>query len=566
MLIFTSLMAVLPNIAENDFERAVLSMTGASEMEELDQNTISHYQYLTEHPININNASRSRLLASELFSRYQVESILDYRSRNGDILSLSELSLIDGFNKKSVELYSIFISLKSERDAGKRNYDNFPQSISIQGTMKRSGKDNPTYANWLKYDGEFTERFEINIAQKLDFPKPELKIGTVGAAYYGKSSLGKIVVGNYNVRIGQGLAIWSGTTRSGFSTASAFIKNGSGVSLTQSFSSTLRGLACDFSIKGIDVCLGYGDCGMAFLCADKTGKTWQAGVSALIYGDLLNIQKAGQTGHTCCISGNFKAGFPGGAAFGEVAWEIGGAAAAVAGVFWVPDYGTRLSCVFRYYPSNYKGTWAGAVRSASKVSDEHGIAFGATSKWGNATFDAVWHPSKKVIQYKLLGNLAPEIKLGKRTFIPSARASVKYTPAYDLKWRTDIRVQTDLKVERFSFSARGNTVHSREWGWMGYMEGGYESIFKIFLRAGVFKVDNWDDRIYVYERDAPGNYNSPALYGRGWWCSLLAGLKIKKEKRTSHSLYLRSSFTSYDFMPTPKPSKLELKLQYGIRF
>ncbi|MCQ2156600.1 MAG: hypothetical protein MJY57_05335, partial [Bacteroidales bacterium] len=79
-------------------ERAVLRITGAADVSEIPVNDLENFQDLFRRPLRLNEASRGKLLASGLFSSYQVESLLDWRSRHGDILSATELSVVDGFN------------------------------------------------------------------------------------------------------------------------------------------------------------------------------------------------------------------------------------------------------------------------------------------------------------------------------------------------------------------------------------------------------------------------------------------------------------------------------------
>ena len=82
----------------------------------------------------------------------------------------------------------------------------------------------------------------------------------------------------------------------------------------------------------------------------------------------------------------------------------------------------------------------------------------------------------------------------------------------------------------------------------------------------MFRVDNWDDRIYVYEGDAPGNFNVRGYYGRGFWTAMTAGVKCSRSCRA----YLRASYLDYPWQ-TPgteekKPGKAELKLQVVLDF
>ena len=54
-----------------DYLDAVLFLTGASSLEELDAEVLERYDALASRPVRINTATESRLVASGLFSRYQ---------------------------------------------------------------------------------------------------------------------------------------------------------------------------------------------------------------------------------------------------------------------------------------------------------------------------------------------------------------------------------------------------------------------------------------------------------------------------------------------------------------
>jgi hypothetical protein len=84
------------------------------------------------------------------------------------------------------------------------------------------------------------------------------------------------------------------------------------------------------------------------------------------------------------------------------------------------------------------------------------------------------------------------------------------------------------------------------------------------LRQGFFKIDEWDDRIYAYERSAPGSFKVPAYYGRGLWTALTVSAKLSRFCK----MYLRSSCTAYPFMPMEKrkPGKAELELYSVFSF
>ena len=104
------LLLLIACISGPDFETAVLYLSGASTMEELDESVLDRYRTLEAHPLELNLSSRSKMLASGLMSAFQVASLIDTRERSGDILSYTELALIDGFGQQYAEALKPFLS------------------------------------------------------------------------------------------------------------------------------------------------------------------------------------------------------------------------------------------------------------------------------------------------------------------------------------------------------------------------------------------------------------------------------------------------------------------------
>ena len=102
----------------------------------------------------------------------------------------------------------------------------------------------------------------------------------------------------------------------------------------------------------------------------------------------------------------------------------------------------------------------------------------------------------------------------------------------------------------------------------GYAEAGWKTPsdtarvqLSAIFRATFFRVDNWDDRIYVYERDAPGSFSVPARYGRGWAASLYLAWQLARR----HGLWLRLETVRYPWNLTQKESRTEVRLNYRYR-
>ena len=131
--------------------------------------------------------------------------------------------------------------------------------------------------------------------------------------------------------------------------------------------------------------------------------------------------------------------------------------------------------------------------------------------------------------------------------------------------RTDVRADVIWTDGPLNMTARVNYLTCVDHAFVGYAEQGYKTErLAAYLREGVFFVDDWEDRIYVYERDAPGSFNVPAMYGRGWFSSAVLSAKLSRAAK----LYFRASYTGYDFMSHEKrkPGKAELRIQLVLRY
>ncbi len=534
----------------------ILLITGASAEEELDETVLERFESLRLHPLAINCCTRSRLISSGLFSRYQIASLLDYRERYGDVLSFTELAAVDGFGVKYAEALKDFVTLDGgEMDGGRslKGRRKFSQSLMLRAAA-RAPDGEAEWCGGVKYQARWGEFLEFNWSDRTTYTLPELGFGTMNLSVYGKRVPGKLIVGDFNARFGQGLLLWTGFSMSGVPSPSALSRNGTGLSSSRSFSESLHGVAADFNIGRYMVSAAYDRGNLALANLSRVGKIWQFGVTAVYDGVRDPAPGAGRLG----LSIDTRIGFRGGSVFGEVALD-GNALAAVSGVLYVPSYGSMLSALVRAYPQTYPGTMSGAVRSASKVSDEYGASAAWQNGWSLLTLDAAWHPSKNTQAYKGIVQLKKTFQFGRLALTPVLRVAERCSlkPASGGRmapdWRSDLRAEVDMGIGPWLANFRYNAVYSDGWGSLAYAEAGYKRVcpeysVSVWLRGELFETDGWDSRIYVYERDAPGNFNVPAYYGRGWNASLVVSWKFWK-----NTLNLRVS--AY---------RKEVKLQYSL--
>ena len=525
-----TLLLLLALSGPGGFQQALLTLTGASCVEELSEDEMQRYQSLAAHPVDLNAAGRSRLLATGLLTPYQVASLLDYRARTGDILSWTELALVDGFSAAFVEALREFAVL-GVQDAvpGKREDLRFRQTLTLRGGLRMDGQA----AGGVKYEAALGERAAFYLSERNTLSEPAFGLPTVSAAYYGRRALGQLIVGHFNARFGQGLLQWSGFQLSGFGSLGAFRKNGTGFSPSGAHDALLFGVATDWHFGRWALSAGYSWTGnRAMLNLTRTWRSATAGLTATLEGVSLEARTAR----------------PDWSLWGEAAVRYNGEVSALAGAYYLPAYGHRIGLVGRWYghaDKRYSGAAAGY----------EGPSFAVTA-------DAGWRTDTGAAQYKALLRWHPDFERWGVRIQPELRMLGRLRPSDGAPWRLELRGTLALERGPWLVSARYDAVHCRDFAWNWYAEGGWKTEkAALYLRGGIFKVDAWDDRIYVYERDAPGSFTVPARYGRGWNASLYGAWHLSRH----HSLWLRLETVQYPWNLTAKESRTEVRLQYRYR-
>lgn len=534
------LLAFLAGVFNDEtYLNSALILSGASCIEELDEEEIELYRHLHEHPLAINTAPRARLQSSGLFSVFQIESLLRYREEYGEILSITELSMVSGFGRETASALADFISLDSRNAPGQRENRRKEAEVMVRGSVKKDGRGDSSETQWtegIKASLSYGDRAELHWASRTTYSDPAFKLGTLSAAWYGKRIPVKVVAGNFAARFGQGLTQWSGFSLSSLNSVSAFSRNGSGLSSTTSFSPSLLGVGADVSL-GRFVLSAAGSWDGAFKPIGNIA--WSS--------DKLSL------GLTCTADGagiDLRLGLPDTAVSAEVSRRWSGGFGAVAAIVWTPVYGTKVAFQGRFFEPSFKKDYSGAAACF-----ENGFL--------TVSADAARHFDKEMSQYKMFAEVHPLIGSDTLGIRPALRCGAR---CRDGSWRMDLRGDLSASCGPWRLNARYNLLWCRSRAWLWYAEPGIKgSAYAAYLRFTLFRIDNWDDRIYVYERDAPGSFNVPAYYGRGLSVSLAASASVDG-KKTRHRVHLRAAYTAYPWNPVPKASRLEIKLQYDCKW
>ena len=600
----------------DSFRYAVLLLSGASSMEELSAEELERYEDLRRKPLDLNRCSRSRLLACGLFTPFQVASILEQRRQSGEILSLTELTLIEGFTSRKVDALRHFIVIRAEDGPIGAKKLRPELDLELRGAVsvpvpdsrsKDRGEQRTGYGSKLHLS--LGQRAELSIVGRKSYDSGRFGPVSASAVYYGRRYLGKVVLGAFNARFGEGLTQWSGFSLSSLSSVASFRKSGSGLSPSASFSPGMTGMAADFNLRRFTLSTAIGCAPEALaklgLFTKASGST-APGIAAL--ADLSwtgRLIHAGVTA-TCEAAGvHFLGSLPNLSLFGETSLTYKGAFSAIAGTVWTPEYARKFALQLRWFDPSIKGKNSGA-------------AFGFELPDWCFTLDARYRADIRKQKYRGFLRYSKEIILPARPRAPSsvpppevnlpeaslpdsssrpvteqpatvpeasagsasvsvseasvsvparsltvsARLAANYAPGEAHPTRVELRSELAFTSGAWKFSTRLDGIYCASFAFHAFLEAGYLTPkLSSYLRLGGFLIDNWDDRIWVYERDAPGSFTVPAYYGRGVHCSLYCAWKPSRH----HSLYLRTSLVSYPGNPTPKNGKFEFKLQYRLR-
>ena len=650
------------------FEDAVLLLCGAGTLEELSEDEWERYRYLADHPLDLNACTRSAMLSSGLFSPFQAASLLDRRMRDGDILSYTELGYTDGFTPELARALSHFVVLRSRNPPGKPSVPQLHASLllrtscsgsssvpaaraalqtaaahSTSGANSTASGKNPSAATSSSASGKndpfsgsaaFGIKTAISLEGRLDafwsarksYSDRTFGPGTISLAIYGKSIPGRILLGDYSARFGQGLLLWSGFSIAGFSSVQSFRRNASGLSASSSFTRTLHGI-------GLDLALGRSTISAVW---STPVQSTNPRLLALNYNHIFRTSSTGATlladpGRLYAASIDFRAGLPRLSLSGEFALELLPASASAAlapapasvaapaavpslaapavaasasvapvsaasatpqpdspaAVFvpagllsavWTPSYGNRLAVLARYYPQNWSQLAASPPSAFSTAKDEFGSAFLFQSARYTLSLDLARRLSEANWQYRLLASANLPFRLGlpgrtqrktnSSTGIDgtiSVRSLSRFRPSQSLPFRQDLRCDLKLELNRLKLNTRCNLLWCRNFAMLGYIEPGFsDQSFSLWFRLTGYSVPSWDDRISTWERDIPGSFTVPARYGKGLALSCTSSLTIQR-KRLRHRLNARLSYDVYSRKET-LTRKPELKLQYRMDF
>ncbi len=577
---------------------AIMKFTGTDSPEELNPYEVERLEDLLEHPLRINYASASKMTDTGLFSIYQIASLTDYIRRHGDVMSFMELAAVDGFGEDFTQRIAPFISLESS------GLPTGTTGIRNEASLRTSLKSNKAATYGLKYKLTAGERISagLSVSRTSDSKTSAPDAFSGHLAYYMKRWQGKIILGDFNARFGQGLSLWNGLDFNTLASPSTFMKRPSGISVSSSFTGNYsrRGVAADIQAGRFRVSAFMAVKGLEQFAGGKLDLIPAANLAMLFRNGQISlthymdfsiahppVAPAGLSGNATDLTGSsasdpalpettipemktsadFAFCFKGTDIYGEFAYDwVAASISSLLGVSSRIAGKVPVSAMLRYLPSKeYAVSTAAALSSGKTMTINGAEGFGATIKRHKLEIsaDAAYYPISKSDDGRKSLQLKSQIKWDVM-ISNSVRAEVRLSErirTWGQPFRTDLRADFKYLSEYIYTTIRLNALHSKSLGLLAYAEGGYRTErLSLYLRQGFFRADNWDDRIYAYERDAPGSFNVPAYYGRGLWTAATFSWKFTRWGR----LYFRAAYTAYPFPAAKKPGRAELKLQFVI--
>lgn len=579
----------------------VMRFLGVTSPEELAEDDLVHLTDYLSRPLEMNVAPSRKLLSCGLFSRYQAMSFLEYRKEHGDVLSLAELAAVDGFGENFVSRLAPFIRLSSPQNPGESAYDSgrILNDVVTKAAGRIHGKEWGGYNYGFKYRLSAGERVTLSVALSKAYGDNMPSAGSCCLSWSSRNGRTEVLAGDFNARFGQGLVLWNGLSISDLSVPSSFRRNPSFISQTWSYtgSTSLTGIAsemslgrCDLSLMLISPSLRKIDSLKELSLMPAANLNWNmrnGQVSCTHYLNFSSIFTARPRIPDMKTSADMQFCFSGTDLFGEFAYDwVNMAPAVLVGTLFPAGESMELAAMLRYYNGRYDPVMSGGPRSGTRCTNECSVSLAGEYSGGRSivvksssgikssvarqnfsvSVDAAIFPSTmkngRRIQYKgtFLWNMQinPVLKL-------SVRLKERFRSWEDERFKTDLRADLSFSMNELYASVRLNGVSCIGLGLLGYLEGGYRNQkCSLYLRSGMFRIDNWEDRIYSYERDAPGNFSVPSYYGRGFWTSLNGSWRYSRWGR----LYARFGLKAYPFMHSKekKPGNAELKVQTVISF
>lgn len=568
------------------------------------QALLEYYYDLAQNQIDINSISEQGLKNLLVLTDYQITNLIKYRKEHGAIWSVTQLSLIDGYNIELANFLSNFLSFKTQRTLYKPKlnsvlivrasrilehqefYDHIPSNENDKSIENRYLGS--SYYAKLKFKTNYLDKYALGFTLEKDagekfLSKEKIPMGDFFSFFVSASNIAlnknrgliidKIILGDYSARFGQGLTLWNSFSIGGLLSPQSFCKQGStilpytssdennynrGLALCLSFPKIKTELTMLLSYTKIDARIkdgkytsiisgGYHNTigtmatrktlgqSLGGINIIKEFRKFKIGTSFIMYkydkenGRLIKDYNkyrehsgawANGSVDLYAILGKFRL-------FGELAIDLNGNFAALAGAILEINYKTMLAVHLRDYSERYVASFSNAYTSSQYCYNQRGIVLSLQRGFAKGfnlltSGEIVYYPYPRYNINESSMSLKLYLKLDYKSSIVNSylklsnnyssynkanRLSLKGVLKYNLcqSFSSDIKAEIAYGQNNYSYSS----------------SIGFDYIFlnescKIQARLCYYDAKDWFTRLYIYESDMPGSFSSRLLYGKGF--------------------------------------------------
>ena len=384
-------------------------------------------------PLNLNNATETQLQILGL-NDFQIFSLQHYIRETGELLSIYELSHINGFDSETINLIMPFIYVRKTDWKPPLRFDSIAkynrQDLRLQyrqvleqsqGYLRTDGKgyQGQPFSTTLRYNFNYFDRLQFSVVADKDAGEPFFdSLQPYGFDHYSIQLtlkqigiLDQLTLGDYRLNFGEGLALSQGFSLSYLNTDAIVKKRSYGITPHRSSSETdhNRGIAANIDVfntnlfvfasasrndySGNLMTTGLHRTPHEIETKDSTttrmaGLHWaydrkglQIGLTAFAYAykDSLHHQSRdyqqyyfeGKQNSVYSINASYL--FKQMRVFGETAVSQNKATAMLFGLQFNLDYKTTLSVSYRNYDKRFQNHYASALSAQSRIANEKAI-------------------------------------------------------------------------------------------------------------------------------------------------------------------------------------------------
>ena len=417
----------------------IMESLGSEPDENVDfQEILDDLTYLGQHPLAINSATKEEMRRLHILSEFLIDNLIEYRTKTGQILSIYEMAVIEGFNPDLLQKLEPFVCFETqEKEIKSRKSEN---EIFVRSTraFSNSGNENknPDYKGsmeryYLRFKHTSTD-YEYGMVAEKDpgeaFFAGGNKYGFDYAGAYCNFRIGssgqRVFIGDYHIGFGQGLVASQGFSMGKSSETTQIFRSAQGIRSSSSTDENqfFRGIASKLnfgqftfmpfvSFRTLDANIdtiegkpyfgafqtsGYHRTGSEIAGKNAlkqmvgggytsfTYQRWTIGCTAVFTRFDTEMDRSNEPSNQFLWEGkeNFVAGIDWKGSiknvyiFGEAAASANQGKAFLTGIMLKPASNAEFTALYRNINKTYFSFFSNAFTESSRANDEHGLYLG----------------------------------------------------------------------------------------------------------------------------------------------------------------------------------------------